>query len=25
VLDALGRIETGHHDTDDRAGTEELA
>ncbi|WP_350247530.1 hypothetical protein RBB84_12055 [Rhodococcus sp. D-6] len=25
VLDALGRIEAGHHDTDHRAGTEELA
>ncbi|QQM55695.1 hypothetical protein [Rhodococcus pyridinivorans] len=25
VLDALGRIEAGHHDADPRAGTEELA
>ncbi|MEV8195004.1 hypothetical protein AB0P13_23260 [Rhodococcus pyridinivorans] len=25
VLDALGRIEVGHHDADHRAGTEELA
>lgn len=25
VLDALGRIETGHHDTEHGAGTEELA